>query len=161
MVLFSDLETGQHLTSHLKGPPRGATKWMVSMREGWGKGTISKKKGKDYLRPRHFWSGRGNGVYHTAGLLPLWSWRGEWKGPMWPMMSLVLTRKFQTWLIKITFLGEVETANRRAIKSRPDILLGCDALLGLWFFSVIPVNFIIILIWSMQKPRCRKVKQND
>ena len=55
-------------------------------------------------------------------------------------------QKIPDWLIKITYLGEVETANRRAVKSRPDILLGCDALLGLWFFSVIPVNFIVILI---------------
>ena len=55
-------------------------------------------------------------------------------------------QKIPDWLIKITFLGEVETANRRAIKSRPDILLGYAALVGLWFFSVTPVNFIIILI---------------
>lgn len=55
-------------------------------------------------------------------------------------------QKIPGWLIKITFLGEVETANKRAVKSRPDILLGCAALVGLWFFSVTPVNFIIILI---------------
>ena len=56
-------------------------------------------------------------------------------------------QKIPDCLIKTAFLGEIETANRVGIKSKFEILdcSSSDAILGWWFFSVTPVNFIITL----------------
>ena len=41
-----------------------------------------------------------------------------WKGPFGQITLLALDQKIPDWLMKITFLGEVQTAIRSGIKSR-------------------------------------------
>lgn len=47
-------------------------------------------------------------------------------------------QKIADWMIKITFLGEIETAIKLVIKSRFAIMYfsTSDSILGLWFFSL-------------------------
>ena len=56
---------------------------------------------------------------------------------------MILTRDILNWLIKITFLGKVETAVRLGIKSKL-VIMGIstsDTILGLWFFSLTISSF--------------------
>ena len=63
------------------------------------------------------------------------SFSGEWRGSTGPMTSAGVKQETPAWLIKVMFLGALETGTRSSIKYRLGVwgFSRADSMLGLWF----------------------------
>ena len=86
---------------------RGCAKWKVFVGRRVGKGAINKRKERIVFRPEHLRLGGrgGKSFYHADFHFFLWTMKKTHKTD-----DLIgLDQNIPGWLIKMTFLGEVET----------------------------------------------------